>query len=100
MHRMQRTKAVGQPVDAAARMRAAALGAMLLAAALVALLAASCANVVAPSVGQPGAGGASGSGAGTGTAGNGGGGGSTGGVDIDVSDAGPRPETGPTEDAN
>jgi len=94
---MDRTKAVGQPVDAAARMRAAALGATLLAAALVALLAASCANVVAPSVGQPGAGGASGSGAGT----AGGAGSSTTGIGgFNIPDAGPRAETGPTEDAN
>ena len=66
--------------------------------ALVALFAAACnASVNAPSgAARGGAGGTSGT---TGTAGtSGGAGGHT--PDIGVSDAGPRPESGPTEDAN
>jgi hypothetical protein len=63
-----------------------------------ALLAASCANVVAPTGSQPGAGGTGPGGTSAGGASAGGTGGTT--PDINVSDAGPRPESGPTEDAN
>jgi len=80
--------------DAAPRRRAA------LALAMTALLAASCANVVAPTASGPGAAGAgNGSGA-AGTTGSGAGGGTTTGLGgFNVSDAG-RSEAGPTEDAN
>jgi hypothetical protein len=80
--------------DAAARRRTALTSAM------ATLLAASCANVVAPTASGPGAGGAgNGSGA-AGTNGGGATGGSTTGLGgFNVSDAG-RSEAGPTEDAN
>ena len=78
--------------DAAPRRRNALVSAM------AALLAASCANVVAPTASGPGAGG---SGNGAGTAGTTGAGGTTttGIGGFNVSDAG-RSEAGPTEDAN
>jgi hypothetical protein len=80
--------------DAAPRSRAA------LTLTTAALLAASCANVVAPTASGPGAGG-SGNGSGSaGTTGGGAGGGTTTGLGgFNVSDAG-RSEAGPTEDAN
>ena len=83
---MNHQETVRKSLVAASRGRAAA------AAAALALLAACSANVVAPSVGT-GAGGTSATG---GTSGGTSGGGA-GGL---VFDGGPRPESGPTEDAN
>ena len=87
---MSHQEAVRNSLVAASRGRAAA------AAAALALLAACSANVVAPSVGT-GAGGTSATGGATGGTSGGTSGGGAGGL---VFDGGPRPESGPTEDAN
>src|SRR6476646_4999226 len=89
---MDRTQAVRELVDAASRRPRA------LASAVAALLAASCTSVVAPSsAGRAGTGGPSGS---AGASGGTWGGTATGAGGFSSTDAGPRSEAGPTEDAN
>ena len=90
---MNRTKFVTESVDAAARRRAGP------APLIAALLAASCANVVAPSVSGAGGRGGGTAGSAGGATGGSAGGGPTGFGGITVSDGG-RNEAGPTEDAN
>jgi hypothetical protein len=91
---MDRPQAATKPIAAAVVRRA------LLAPAMAGLLAAACsANVAAPITGRAGTGGPSG-GAGGGNGGVAGHTAGSGGGIIIIPDGGPRPETGPTEDAN